>query len=219
MLVNRADFARTAGVTKAAVTQGIAKGRIYCNPKTNLIDTEHDVNAAYLRGKQKGHRRGPRPGRVPAPKKPDSQVGGQVQAVAVPGETPTNGNGHDAGINAALRIEEYLEALRDRKSEADIRRINASATKANVDTAHNLGRLVETRIVQRYAGILGAELRTRLIEMPRRLAPQLLELAKTGADEFEIAGVIEAEMADAIGHAKEVARGVTLTEFADALDK
>lgn len=214
-LILKSAFAKLCGVTPAAITQAIARGVVVVGA-LNKIDPDQPINLEYRRNLETRRHRGPK--KAPAPQKPKPKAvipfpvdSGQSDQ---PNLQPADGNGHDIDAHIA-----YVNKIRDRKQEADIRRINASATKANTETAAKMGRLVERKIVGQYAGILGAELRTRLVEMPKRIAPQIVALVKSGADVMEIVKDLEAEIADAIKHAKEAAKIATLTEFAEALDE
>ena len=213
-LITKSAFARLCGVSPAAITQAIARGAVVVGAH-GRIDPAQPINLEYRRALETRKHRGPQ--KAPAPKrvKPPAVVpfpsdSGQAEQPNLP---PAGGNGRD--IDAQL---EYVREIKDRKQEADIRRINASATKANVETATKMERLIERKIVGQYAGMLGAELRMRLVDLPARIAPQIVALVKSGADAMEIAKDLEAEIADAIRHAKEAAKIATLEEFADSLD-
>lgn len=216
-LVSKSAFARLCGVSPAAITQAIARGDVVVG-EFDKIDPDHPINKAYLAGKLRGERRGPpAPSKAPAKikAKPKAKKPKRIRRGRPPDVVRTNGNGSAEAIDEVLR---KLGDTKQRKAEADIRRVDAVATRTNVDTAKTMERLIERDIMQQYAGALGAELKIQLVQLPKTITPQIVALVKSGADQVEIVKDLEDQIADAIRRSKEAAKRATLKAFADALD-
>ena len=96
--------------------------------------------------------------------------------------------------------------LNFQKLEADIRLKNEQSDVHAQSRARILGLLIEREVVDRMHAALGAELKLRLLDMPRRISAGLFSLARQdGATPMAIEGALNKEMADALRAVKEAA--------------
>lgn len=100
--------------------------------------------------------------------------------------------------------------LQIRKVLADIADKEQRAAYTAQRRAQALGMLVERAIVEQMFAQFGQELKLRLLDLPRRIAPQLAAVVKAGGGPRAVEEKLDAEIADVISHAKEKARGVGL---------
>lgn len=103
--------------------------------------------------------------------------------------------------------------LKERKDMADIRLKNSQADRHVQARAERMGLLVLKSEVDKILAVLGAELRTRLLDMPRRITPQIVALVQSGSDAREIETLLDTEITDAVKHAKETAHRAGVKDF------
>jgi hypothetical protein len=187
--VNKSEFARLAGVSPAAVWKGIKTGNLFCD-KAGMMDTENPANASYMfrnEGKREGTAK----------------------------KTATGGNGTGGLKGRALDGLTGLDilAIREQKDLADIRMKNAAADRHLIAKAERLGLLILRSEVDQMMQVLGAEIRTRFLDMPRRIAPQIAAMVEADQGDREIEKLLDTEITDAIRHAKEAARRAGLGDL------
>lgn len=232
-VVKKIDFARLAGVSRMAVTLGCRRGNLVSLPD-GTMDTEDPTNKKYLDDSRKpGRRIGKKAGisgdgkslkvrpvktekKPEHPEKPERNPGKNqnkkpplkilpMPDLDVEGRHPPRGMPEDAAGQ--------MLNLKERKDMADIRLKNSQADRHVQARAERMGLLVLKSEVDKILAVLGAELRTRLLDMPRRITPQIVALVQSGSDAREIETLLDTEITDAVKHAKEAAHRAGVKDF------
>ena len=207
MTISKVAFAALAGVSRAAITQGIkATPPLIIETPEGQVDTADPLNAAYLERKKAkgeaklGRGRPPGPSRKTAPAPAKKAAPAKAPAPRAPDPAPEIPD-----------IEEPDDEGRDdsgglyiRKLKAEIRFKHEAAEAHRMRRLERMGLLVEREEVRKVIGAFNAELRIRLLELPQAIAPRLLALAKSGAAEHELIALLEDEIARGVDGAKGV---------------
>jgi hypothetical protein len=195
MIVNKIQFADLAGVGKASVTLSVQRGKLVQTPE-GYIDTANPVNAEYL-DKRKAKLppdQQNKPLKKPRVKKPVTTTKlEKIDDIELPapdvdipdeiaGDAPTDEHQPD-----------QLDKL-----AADIRLKKAQALRHELKYEQDKGLLIPLESVERAASKVGAELKIRLQDLPRRLAPRILAMARSGADDRSLQAMLEAEIDDGL---------------------
>jgi hypothetical protein len=168
--LQRAAFARLAGVSSAAITKAATEGRVVEARKG--IDPSDPVNALFIEKHHSQDRR--RSGSAKPAREGESKKGGRASIYAA-----------RIIADTALKVEQAA-THRQRRLE-------------------RLGILVLKEQTDQRMAIMGNEIKTRFLEMPARIFPQLAALIKSGREEDALAK-LEAEISEAIARVKEKAR-------------
>jgi hypothetical protein len=101
--------------------------------------------------------------------------------------------------------------LWERKSLSEIRLKDEQANYHVQRRARELGLLIERAMVERAMAALGAEMKLRLLGLPRQISAELFALAHAkGGTAMAIEGRLLERLSDALVHCKEKARAVGL---------
>lgn len=239
-IINKADFARLAGVSRMAVTLGCRRGLLAAMPDGHM-DTEAAENKKYLEASRRAgmvrkpaaKRASVQTERKPPEKKPDSKKPQKIKTIPAPSGTekkpkpaPDKPKPAEAKPKiipmpetrepprgmAEQAMDQYIN-LKERKDMADIRLKNSQADRHIQARAERMGLLVLKSDVDKILAVLGADLRMRLFDMPRRITPQIVALVQSGSDAREIETLLDTEITDAVKHAKETAHRAGVKEF------
>lgn len=184
--ITRSDFAKLAGVTRAAITQAV-KRRTLASEADGTIDTELPLNARWLADKRAGIK-GPHPPKPAAPpKKPPTPP------QAPPGVVDTDDPEGDDTLGLMVEAQgEKLRLTRARRQQAEadtaLKRIRESQLKRD---------LIPREVVRREQAQLDAALKTHLRDMPRRITAQIVALARS-TGEPEVEAYLEREISAAL---------------------
>lgn len=214
MKISKATFSKLAGVGRAAVTLGVQRGNLVADAD-GFIDTAHPVNAAYLAKRQepktaakpvaktkstpttpKAKPTQPRPPAAARPKKP-REPKLPDPGKDLPDDPPDLPDTPDLPATA-----EGIGSLSIEKIKAEIKYKTEAAEAYRIKRLERLGLLVEREHVRQTLGRFNAELRIRLLEMPVTITPRLIAMARAGAAEHEVIGILEDEIAKAVDNAK-----------------
>lgn len=231
-IISRAELAKVLGISRAAVTMGIKAGRLVSR-SDGAIDTTNPTNAAYIKGPRGPH--GSKPRATPPPetspagkherkKKPKKKPRGEHREP--PAEIPEQGEYIDPdddiesdpegdsgeGIKSPTDTERKMDLV-SRRTEAEIRLKNAQTERLLLHRAERLGLLVLKSDIDKMTSVLGQEIKTRLLDMPRRIVPQIYAMVESGQDSRAVEVYLDTELGDAIKHAKEAARRAGLDTF------
>jgi hypothetical protein len=97
------------------------------------------------------------------------------------------------------------EALAIRKARADAVRSEEQGQLIAQKRAALLGLLIERTQMERMFAAFGAEIKVRFLDLGRRLAPRVAAVIQAGGGPQAAEELIDAEIADALKHAKEAA--------------
>jgi hypothetical protein len=190
-VVTRAAFARLAGVSPAAITLGVRRSLLVPEADGRL-DTEHPVNAAYLAEKG-GGAPAEKPAQKPRARKPRAERRLPEPPPAVDDEE----DGESAGALVSLKI---------KRAEADLhlkieRRLALEQRRLERERV-----LLEKQLVDQMIAVLGSQIKIRLLDLPRRITPQVVALVQSGQPTHEIEALLEREIGDAVKQSKEEAK-------------
>lgn len=224
-IISRAELAKVLGISRPAVTMGIKAGRLVSR-SDGAIDTTNPTNVAYIKGPRGPHGSKPRvaPPASAAPagehekkkkpkKKPRGKHGtgsadkpdGEDSYTDPDDDIEESASDPDDGIKSPTDTERKMDLV-TRRTEAEIRLKNAQTERLLLHRAERLGLLVLKSDIDKMTAVLGQELKTRLLDMPRRIVPQVYAMVESGQDSRAVEAYLDTELGDAIKHAKEAAR-------------
>jgi len=200
MIVNKITFAGIAGVGKSSVTLSVQRGNLVAT-SDGFIDTENPVNAAYLE-KRKGKTDNSKAVPAKEKRKPrkSAELGGDklrakaAKAVSTRLETL---DGVDLPVDDLPDVG-FDEPDAMDKLSVDIRLKTAQARRHELKFEQDKGNLIPVESVERAAAKVGSEIKIRLQDLPRRIAPRILAMARSGADDKEVQTALEREIDDGI---------------------
>jgi hypothetical protein len=195
-LISRADFARLAGVSRAAITQA-AKRESIALEVDGTINAALPINAKWLSDKRAGKKHVDTPAQAKARKSAREMVA-QSDTVAPPTPEPEVEKKENFDDVLTNTIEASAEKLKFTRA----RRINAEADTRLKDlrAAREKSLLIPRDLVRRKFSAFDAALKTNFRDMPRRIAAQVYALAlANGAREVE--AYLEKEISSAISRA------------------
>lgn len=211
MIVNRITFADMAGVSRPCVTLSVNRGKLVSLPDGNL-DTDEPINAIYLaKRRQKGKTppvvgvRKPKPRAKPLPvvvTKPEPTHSRHPVAVRPEGIDALTLD--DPDLPDAPDGEGVFDQLD--KIAAEVRYKNIMTKRNELKFEQDKGRVIQTELIERMAAKLNNEIKSRLQDLPRRITPRLMAMARSGSDDTEIQHALEREIDDgleAVGRALE----------------
>ena len=185
------------------VTLGQKRGKLEFTPEGHL-DTDAPLNAIYLatrrqKGKapavvdirkQKPHKPKPPPvvalkyepthGRHPVTVRPEG-----IDALAL----------DDPDLPDAPYGEVYDQLD---KIAAEIRYKNIMTKRNELKFEQDKGRVIQAELIERMAAKLNNEIKSRLQDLPRRITPRLMAMARSGSDDREIQAALEREIDDGL---------------------
>jgi hypothetical protein len=197
MIVNKVTFADMAGVGKASVTLSVQRGKLV-ETADGYIDTESPVNAAYLAKRKAGAAKESTPNQKPANKttakkrerKPRKEVTTKLDGldgVELPDpDLDVPDDGDEGGVDQLSKL------------AVDIRLKRAQARRHELKFEQDKGSLIPVESVERAAAKVGAEIKIRLQDLPRRITPRIMAMARSGADDKEVQAALEREIDDGI---------------------
>ena len=197
VIVNKVTFAELAGIGKAGVTLTVQRGKLI-ETQDGYIDTEHPTNAAYLakRREKAGPQMAGKPlkKKRPVPKKPQETT--TKLAAIDPIDLPEPDD-------IELPDEQTEQPRDDRPDQLDkiaveLRLKTAQAKRHELKYDQDSGLLIPIESVERAAAKVGAELKIRLQDLPRRITPRILAMARSGSDDREVQAALEREIDEAI---------------------
>jgi len=203
MIVNKTTFANMAGISQAMVTLGIKREKLVTTEDGNL-DTDAPLNAIYLaKRRQKGKAppvvgvRKPKPRAKPLPvvaTKPEPTHSRHPVAVRPEGIDALTLD--DPDLPDAPDDEGVFDQLD--KIAAEIRYKNIMTKRNELKFEQDKGRVIQTELIERMAAKLNNEIRSRLQDLPRRITPRLMAMARSGSDDREIQAALEREIDDGL---------------------
>lgn len=226
ILVKKAQLALMAGVSRPAIGQAIDSGRLV-EEADGRLDIDHPVNALYLdehgsdRNIPPEGKRGPKLKKNPSepktknnpPAKSKEPSPTETLKIILPKEAQPTPPAATPSPGPRVIDEVKLPKTRGarasdgglyvKKLEAEIRYRNEQADAVLQKRLERLGELIERGIVRRVLGKLGAALKLRLLDMPRRIAPRLQAMTKSGMGEADLIAFMEAETAALLREVKE----------------
>lgn len=212
-----------AGVSKPAITQAVKRGTIVPTADGN-IDLDHQTNSMYLdsRAVGSGTRGGAQGGSTPAdtpdsvspsgPNRPQKTAKGRKtsrKSAAIPTlpdvDTPDVALADMAEEIDLSRPERYINSYgtdlvaRDKAAQTlqRIAAIRASEQKRRRDE----GELLDRDAVASQIAVFGSALHTNLLQLPKRITPRIVALARSGEDR-----AVEEKLRDEIASAIEKAQ-------------
>lgn len=198
MIVTKKIFSELAGVGRASVTLSVQRGKLI-ETKDGYIDTEDQTNKAYLSGR--GEKANPKALTIktaPVKKQPPSKKEKLKKERVI----KTNLD-HLDGVELPepeIQESDFEEGDVDQmaKLAVDIRLKMAQAKRHELKFEQDKGFLIPVEAVEKAAAKIGTEIKTRLQDLPRRISPRIISMAKSGATEREIQDVMEKEIDDGI---------------------
>lgn len=216
--LSRKQFATLAGVTGGAIGAAAKRGTLFVGPDDRL-DPDHPKNAAYLQARKVRGAVGLRQHQrvktgSPEKPKPTRQTTGNKTKDKSPRKAKTI-QPRAAEQQIVVPIPAYpaeaeaelynFAALQDQKDREDILLKRARREMLVVQKAERLGLLVEKVIVEQKLAALGADLNVRLLQLPRRIGPQLCALVEAGKGD-RVEQTLERELSDVIKRAKKAGK-------------
>jgi hypothetical protein len=223
MRLNKASWAKEFAVSRAAVTLAVQSGKLVAGPD-GWLDTDDQANREWI--ERRATVKPVQPAVAPAPKtstKPKTKKT-TPKAVATQPRTPAAAKPRKERRPAEPKLPEPgaelpddppdlpdtpdteltaegIGALSIQKIKAEIKYKTEAAEAYRIKRLERLGLLIEREHVRKTIGRYNAEQRIRLLEMPGTITPRLVAMARSGAAEHEVAGVLEDEIAKAIDYA------------------
>lgn len=205
MAVSRAEFARLAGVSKAAVTQGVKRGRIIPTPDGN-IDPDHPTNVLYLDAQAVKTS----PSSDPRPKSPKNPAKSRSRpkrrpdpAVDLP--DPDSVDLDDDTLDELdfdhpeRTVNQYPDLASRDKAAAIMKRL-VEIRRHEQARRKEAGILIERDYVAQRLASFGEALRQQLLTTPKRIAAQTVARARSEG-ERAVEEYLADEIAAAIGRA------------------
>lgn len=190
MIVNKITFADMAGVGKASVTLSVQRGKLV-ETADGYIDTDNQVNKSYLDKRRASAAPAEQNKPLKKPRKPKAKKTHTtttlptIESLELPDPDVELPNDDD--------IPDQLTKL-----AVDVRLKMAQAKRHELKYEQDKGLLIPVESVERAASKVGAEIKIRLQDLPRRIVPRILAMAVSGATEREVQDVLEREIDDGI---------------------
>jgi hypothetical protein len=118
---------------------------------------------------------------------------------------------HGVALRPKAKKEE--QPLQIQKVMAEVRLKDEQADLIAQRRAREMGLLVEREVVQQMMSAFGVELKVRLLDLPRRIAPRVHAVVKADGGPRAVEEILDREVADALKHAKEKARALGLGDI------
>lgn len=204
-LVSRADLARLAKCSKAAVTKAL-KSRLAAACVGDRVNAAHPIVRAWLatrRGKTAGPARAPTPAKKPkrkAPRAPTAAAATAESGAASPTaarpalpeeEPPPPLEEVDAFIDVLGPLAQKFATSRLFKDWLSGLEGLERYRKQRLDNDERRGRVISRELVEAHVfGVLEATNKRLLGDTPRALAGELFSLARSGSSQEELEGAI-----------------------------
>jgi hypothetical protein len=200
MVLTKADLSKKYGVSRAAVTMAVKQGRLKCGSDGN-INEKDPVNEKWIdsRKDKKTYTHKNTTKKKPLKKKEKSKKEHEekkkeekkaiVKTVIV--------DNNDSDLDDGSQV--YLK-----KADAEVRYKREQIRSVKQKRLERLGELVERDLVRQVIGKLGAEIKMRLLGMPKVMAPRIVALVKSGEKNKTVQSLLEDEISKALKAAKEV---------------
>lgn len=174
-MVSRADFARLCGTSRAAISIAIKAQRIVTGDR-GRIPVENKVNREYIVAQRAKRGIDIPPGKLKKGKISERK----------PAAKPRKGQDKEE------RIPLILQKLR-----ADVRLKTRQASMVQLRMRERQRKLLPMSVADRWFGALNSSLRSFFVDLPARLAPELIALVEAGR-KAEVPEVLERELVDAV---------------------
>jgi len=188
--LTRQQFAEKSGVSKPGIIKALQSGKIVEDDEYRIdttvannrryMNSEHVYSTAQKNRLSKTKSRSPATRRQPKRKKILAKTKG----------------GSTAG-------KKKPPSLYDKKLNADIDLKKAQTRRIEQARARELGILIEREIMERKLAIFGAEIKLRLLDLPRRISQRITATIQAGGTAREIEDLLDKEIADILKHCKE----------------
>lgn len=207
-------MARKYGVSRAAVTMAVKAGLLLEDAR-GMIDEEHAGNAAWIARRASGGDAKSKPKREPVKKaerkppavakaaKPDpgpKPVKHETEKPKAPTKPEAKPEEQQEGKLPKGRASDDSERPEDMgllsiaKLRAEVRYKTEQADSALQRRLERLGELIDRELVRKGFAKLNQEIKTRFIELPARLTPAIVAMARAGESELDIQRFIELEI-------------------------
>lgn len=208
MIVSKTAFAEMAGISQTMVTLGQKRGKLEFTPEGHL-DTDSPLNAIYLATRrQKGKAPPVLDFRKQKPKKPTAPLQPAPLPMAPKPEPPRSRHPiavKSEGIDTLALDDPDLPEAPDGEVYDQLDKIAAEVRYKNIMTKRNelkfeqdKGRVIQVELIERMAAKLNNEIKSRLQDLPRRITPRLMAMARSGSDDREIQAALEREIDDGL---------------------
>lgn len=209
MIVKKTVFAEMVGTTTANISMALKRGKIEAN-EDGFIDTDNPKNMIYLaERRQKGKAPVVVGIRKRKPKKaPEALpvVGGDAlrpfrhrqNPVSVKSEGMDPLNVRDPNIDLPDDPEDGEVFDQIDKIAAEIRYKNIMTKRNELKFEQDKGRVIQTELIERMAAKLNNEIKIRFQDLPSRIIPRLMAMARSGLDDKEIQITLEREIDDGL---------------------
>lgn len=195
MIVNKITFADMAGVGKASVTLSVQRGKLI-ETQDGYIDTENQTNATYLANRRKKAKPEDQNKPLKKPRRKKEKPASTTTIEALDGvDLPVDDLTEDESMIAASESDSPDMIT---KLAVEIRLKKAQARRHELKYEHDKGLLCPVELVERAAAKVGSEMKIRLQDLPRRITPRILAMARSGAEAQEIQETLEREIDDGI---------------------
>lgn len=217
VILNKATWAKQYEVSRAAVTLAVKSGKLV-EGADGWLDDQDKTNREWIERRAAGKKAKPAAAqparkepkkttaaakptqpRPPAAARPKKQREPKLPDPGedLPDDPPDLPDTPDLPATA-----EGIGSLSIEKIKAEIKYKTEAAEAYRIKRLERLGLLVEREHVRQTLGRFNAELRIRLLEMPGTITPRLIAMARAGAAEHEVIGILEDEIAKAVDNAK-----------------
>lgn len=190
MTLTKADFSKRYGVTRAAVTMAVKQGRLKTTQDGN-INESHAINQEWIssRKDKKIH---------PVKKKQKVKKPEEKKTVKEKVKTKrvlVDNNDDDLDDDSLV----YLK-----KADAELRYKREQTRSVKQKRLESLGLLIERELVRQVFSKFSAEIKMRLLGMPKVMAPRIVAMVKSGEKNNTVQSLLEDEISKALNAAYEV---------------
>lgn len=187
MILSKADWSKKYNCTRAAVTMAVKQGRLDCS-LDGTLDERNKINQLWISKLKK------KPQIEKEKKKVKNEVVKENQKQKV--KTIILDNDDDDLDEQGLI---YIK-----KTDAEVRYKREQIRAIKQKRLERLGVLIEKELVRRVFDSFAADLKLRLLGLPKVLSPRIISLVKSGEKENTIQGMLEDEISNAIKTAKQI---------------
>lgn len=200
-VVTKAEFAKLLKVSRAAVTNATKRGTL---PETDGgIDVDNAKVKAYIKKHSLGADGYGREQKKARSAKSRSKPSGQKN------NNHRSSAGNGSSVPAVASTPAFGAAVEDQDDEDVLNKILAEIrwkqTQIQLNTVRigrEMGILVHRDVIAKKYAALDGELRTRILDIPKRVTPKLMAMVRSGATEQEIVEYLNGEISDGIRAAK-----------------
>lgn len=142
--ITRNELAKLAGCSPSAVSKAKREGRVFINEETGLYLAQHEINILFINA-------------------------GSSQRRIIQAEILDIEDINPAAFQQG-EIPEYIKELSLKKLEAEVRRIEASALKLELEVAAKKKDLVPRDLIGIWIGYFGSGIRNNFLTIPAKIA-------------------------------------------------